>query len=522
MVFPGNRSTGCHLCRKRKIKCDGAKPECQHCISRGMPCPGYPDPLTFREYRTTRAATRDRRQTKMTTVGREKEQSELAEAQSSSACEPQRALSEPLSPTISSPRPRTGPALSLEWQAVCYFTHHHVLKVHKSPCRGFLAFFPELYKEKGDDSCLKHAVLSVASLSLFNASRVGQLYVNSRRHYGSAIKSLYNALKSNETAVTDEVFAASLFLNVFTDLSGETSDGLNPHIPGTHSLLQLRDKSQLHTKYGRELFGWAITQVQTQAIANNEFRYATLPECIRKMYKPDNVYRAGIIMDMVAQQCYSISEMRATLSNPETPYPSPSSSSPSSLPSTAPTYTITCGIIHRLLIQAHCLIDEIDTWHEAVPNHWKVQYHDVLSNDTIHVKRDQWTTCFLATILSTQIIFYTHLIDFCDLLTEKEIAFDHSHCFEGPVDLFTGLESRIRLLLQMVCSTVSFSLGKVDQDGKFQASSNVKLVNGYVLRLPMRTVVGSRFASKEQVRLCQGALDYVGEVVMGNRLIRKE
>lgn len=45
------------------------------------------------------------------------------------------------------------------------------------------------------------------------------------------------------------------------DLSGETSDGLNPHIPGTHSLLQLRDKSQLHTKYGRELFGWAITQV---------------------------------------------------------------------------------------------------------------------------------------------------------------------------------------------------------------------------------------------------------------------
>lgn len=180
-----------------------------------MQCPGYPDPLTFREYRMTRAAVRDRRQSKMTTVGREKEQPDLDAAPTDA--QPQRALSEPPpSPTISSPKPRTGPALSLEWQAICYFTHHHVLKVHKSPCRGFLAFFPELYKEKGDDSCLKHAVLSVASLSLFNASRIGQLYVNSRRHYGSAIKSLYNALKSNETAVTDEVFAASLFLNVFT------------------------------------------------------------------------------------------------------------------------------------------------------------------------------------------------------------------------------------------------------------------------------------------------------------------
>lgn len=166
----------------------------------------------------TPAAARDHPQSKMTIVGREKEQPDPkaapTEAQLSSG---QRARSEPPpSPTISSPRPRTGPALSLEWQAVCYFTHHHVLKVHKSPCRGFLAFFPELYQEKGDDSCLKHAVLSVASLSLFNASRVGQIYVNARRHYGSAIKSLVNALKSNETAVTDEVFAASLFLNVFT------------------------------------------------------------------------------------------------------------------------------------------------------------------------------------------------------------------------------------------------------------------------------------------------------------------
>lgn len=228
-------------------------------------------------------------------------------------------------------------------------------------------------------------------------------------------------------------------------------------------------------------------------------------------------------MDMVAQQCHAISEMRATLSNSQTPYPSPTSSfSSSSVPSAATTYTTTCGIIHRLLIQAHCLIDEIDIWHEAVPNHWKVQYHDVLTDGTTGVKRDQWTTCFLATILSTQIIFYTHLIDFCDLLTEKEIAFDHAHCFEGPVDLFTGLESRIKLLLQMICSTVSFSLGKVNEDGKFQAASDAKLVNGYVLRLPMRTVVGSRFASKEQVGLCQGALDYVGDTVMGNGLIREE
>lgn len=74
----------------------------------------------------------------------------------------------------------------------------------------------------------------------------------------------------------------------------------------------------------------------------------------------------------------------------------------------------------------------------------------------------------------------------------------------------------------MICSTVSFSLGRLHEDGKFQASSNSKLVNGYVLRLPMRTVVGSRFASGGQVALCHGALDHVRETVMGNGLIREE
>lgn len=36
---------------------------------------------------------------------------------------------------------------------------------------------------------------------------------------------------------------------------------LNPHIPGAHSVLNMRDVSQLKTKYGRELFGWAIVQI---------------------------------------------------------------------------------------------------------------------------------------------------------------------------------------------------------------------------------------------------------------------
>ena len=35
------RSTGCFECRKRKVRCDEAKPECNTCVRRGTKCPGY-------------------------------------------------------------------------------------------------------------------------------------------------------------------------------------------------------------------------------------------------------------------------------------------------------------------------------------------------------------------------------------------------------------------------------------------------------------------------------------------------
>ncbi|EMC99287.1 hypothetical protein BAUCODRAFT_397284 [Baudoinia panamericana UAMH 10762] len=36
-------SRGCATCRKRKVKCDRAEPECYGCVKAGWRCPGYPD-----------------------------------------------------------------------------------------------------------------------------------------------------------------------------------------------------------------------------------------------------------------------------------------------------------------------------------------------------------------------------------------------------------------------------------------------------------------------------------------------
>lgn len=41
------RSTGCRLCRTRKVKCDTLKPSCGNCIKYGAECPGYSRGLKF-------------------------------------------------------------------------------------------------------------------------------------------------------------------------------------------------------------------------------------------------------------------------------------------------------------------------------------------------------------------------------------------------------------------------------------------------------------------------------------------
>lgn len=41
------RSTGCQLCRKRRVKCDEVRPECGNCRKYGSECPGYDRGMKF-------------------------------------------------------------------------------------------------------------------------------------------------------------------------------------------------------------------------------------------------------------------------------------------------------------------------------------------------------------------------------------------------------------------------------------------------------------------------------------------
>ena len=48
MVNTGKPSNACFECRRRRIKCDASRPECEKCIKHRVKCPGYPDKAGFR------------------------------------------------------------------------------------------------------------------------------------------------------------------------------------------------------------------------------------------------------------------------------------------------------------------------------------------------------------------------------------------------------------------------------------------------------------------------------------------
>lgn len=189
------------------VKCDATRPSCRRCMIYGKECTGYPSSFAFRTYKPT---------------GQEGDSSQGSALLKCKDNTMQRRLEGEVDrvggsngPASTSSVPHS-PVLCLEWQSLCYFFHQHVLQVARSPCEGHLAFFPELYQERGDDPCLRNAILSVSYLTLFNTSGVQQLQVHARKHYGAALNSLIATLNSNELALRDEVVAASLFLSMFT------------------------------------------------------------------------------------------------------------------------------------------------------------------------------------------------------------------------------------------------------------------------------------------------------------------
>lgn len=274
MLVGRQRSHGCILCRKRKIKvgspkqitrsltsthliqCDETKPSCRNCATYGQECPGYlrTVPLIFRDenHNAERLAWKNRRP------------AQKARPVASPGAQLGRTAPGPAQSTV----PRFRLDSSWEHHGHCYFLDQFTLPTEPDGSPGPLDSVPWLYNLCRDEretcapvASLRAALDAAAFASLANQGNIPALAILARRKYGQALRELNLALGSVKDAVRNETLGTIVMLMLFEDINGERNSLMSTHISGIQYLLKLRGTSQLADPAARSLFHFAFTQM---------------------------------------------------------------------------------------------------------------------------------------------------------------------------------------------------------------------------------------------------------------------
>ncbi|KAJ5923922.1 transcriptional regulator family: Fungal Specific TF [Penicillium verhagenii] len=298
MVYGGKPSTGCHLCRKRKIKCDEGHPECRNCAIYGRPCPGYrPDPVFRHENRKV-----ERQAKKDTLHSNNSSQGGQSLSKSPENLDSLRgdASSTKTSLTLI-------PIADATWEqrAICYFFDQYTMQPQFEDGMGHLDFLPSLYsqvnQETSTSSCLRWAVDATAFMTLANVSRAPQLIMKARRGYGKALSSLRAALNSPTEALKDETFASVVILSVFEDVTGDRNGLYSSHTAGFEFLMKLRGKNQLDYRHGRDMFNFAYTHTFVEILALGDRPRVDVDWIIEKLDANDPIERLLLVASKMSQ-----------------------------------------------------------------------------------------------------------------------------------------------------------------------------------------------------------------------------
>ncbi|PWY71641.1 Zn(II)2Cys6 transcription factor [Aspergillus heteromorphus CBS 117.55] len=266
MVYGGKPSTGCHLCRRRKIKCDEGHPGCRNCSVYGQPCPGYRSDVMFRN--ETRKV--QELMTKGTTSGR---LDGSGSSGSGSGGGSQLHYYSPSSLSV-----YRIPDTSWEEKAICYFFDQYTIVDNIPGSAGHLGFVPSLYAVCRDQnlatpasSSLRLAVDATSLIAMSNlVGASGSIVAQARNRFGLALGRLQEALNSPVEAVKDETFATLVILSLFEDISGDRNGLVSSHTTGFEALIRLRGENQLVHAQGLDMFKFAYVHVQVESLVLKE------------------------------------------------------------------------------------------------------------------------------------------------------------------------------------------------------------------------------------------------------------
>ncbi|KAK1995120.1 hypothetical protein LX36DRAFT_726088 [Colletotrichum falcatum] len=291
MVYTGKPSSGCKLCRIRKVKCDEAKPFCMRCTKSKRHCPGYgpvgrgqPKPSAEKLKRVKQTGSYNSHLTDHPISHKPGSSGEYTDntlsrttPSPSTSLGPRRRNSAPfrigdrecdlVECFKNVPGGLTNP---LDEQASCLFLSQFVNVAMTSTARGYYSFLPRYFGRGNISVCLSLAfkATSMASLAMRQSKGMrGPALLRAQEHHVNALKAVGQAIADPIEVENDQTLGAVLMLAFYeTLMSKDSMKEYMSHIKGAAKIIRMRGRKCLETDEGREMF--ALTRNQWILIQN--------------------------------------------------------------------------------------------------------------------------------------------------------------------------------------------------------------------------------------------------------------
>ncbi|KAJ5129705.1 uncharacterized protein N7515_005744 [Penicillium bovifimosum] len=279
-------STGCALCRERRIKCDEAVPECSQCRRYGRACPGYRRTFRFqdegpnlaRRHRSARQKGRDvsagpsasalptapsTAVATDSTTGSSQSEPPAARDDSTAAAAVVRSNAialmhqhsasgvwdEKLSPSLVRKSLRAAqPQLFLNFISTSFPTLYYHNRFRSGGAPGFAE---HIVMSFGQDTYLDSAVCCLGSFYLAYLTNDQALYKASRQMYSQSLREVIRAISKVEHAKSDSMLCTAIILSVFEMYAQTTPDAWVAHSDGAKRLMISRGPEAHESGFGR-------------------------------------------------------------------------------------------------------------------------------------------------------------------------------------------------------------------------------------------------------------------------------
>ncbi|KAH8688720.1 putative C6 transcription factor [Talaromyces proteolyticus] len=279
MVRHGMLSRGCENCRKRKIKCDQARPDCSQCLKGGWKCPQYGDTLErIFQRRGPSDFGEGQNLAPLMPMGRSSssfpKQSRLSSTNyicgSSFVTKTTTVSSEHHDLSFCAPLER-GIIHPINSRAIEFFLASQIFH-QPDIIRGYYEYLPALTRYATVDKRLFNSLSAVALAAYAYNFRHATILKKARWYYGQALQCVNNALSSINESVQDSTIISILLLSTFENMTCDDRKSFRnteAHMIGVMAILNMRGRSQFEPRHRLQIFQHMCTCLHLSSLIHS-------------------------------------------------------------------------------------------------------------------------------------------------------------------------------------------------------------------------------------------------------------